>query len=107
MSIRDRVDRALLVAMHHRGTKQARHGCTTCAGTRLVVQLSAEMHDALLVELQRPGRPRLLGIKHYRGAPVHQLPHLPQGTVQVVDCWDCCEMPTLPDDPEAIARFLT
>lgn len=106
MSIHDRVNQALVHALHHRPDK-AITTCGTCNGQRLVVQLSPEMHDAWAAEVSRMADQRVNAIRHYLCVPVRQLPHLPTGTVQVADCWDCTELPTLPDDPDAIARFLT
>jgi hypothetical protein len=91
-------------ALHHR-TDRTYRKCETCNGQRVVIQISREMHDAWVTEAQAKFDGRLQQITHYLCVPVRQLPNLPAGTVQVADCWDCCELPPVPDDLESLERY--
>jgi len=105
VTIHARVRAATLHALHHRPDRTWKR-CETCNGMRLVIQITPEMHDAWVAEARTiTGRP-VHTVTHYLCVPVQQLPHLPVGTVQVRDCWDCGPLPTFPEDPEALARFL-
>ncbi len=81
--------------------------CTTCRGVRLVIQITPDMHDRWAIEARALTKRPVHTITHYEGIPVHQLPGLPAGTAQVVACWECLEIPPVPDDPDALARFLS
>lgn len=96
-----------LVAALLRTNCVARSDCKTCHGRRVIVQVSPEMHDAWAAELTRATGTQIAAIHQYGEFRVMQLPNLIAGTFQVRACWDCTEIPKFPDDPEAIARFLT
>lgn len=105
-SISSRVNDHLVAALVR--TKDIRRtDCPTCLGKRVIVQISAEMHDRWAHELAAAHGAPVSVIHTYGEFRVQQLPHLAEGAFQVRACWDCTELPTIPDDPEAIERFLT
>lgn len=106
MSIHARIRGAVVDALRTRPPGAA-PTCPTCRGVRLVIQMTPDTHDRWVLEARALTKRPVHTITHYEGIPVHQLPHLPAGTAQVVACWTCMEVPTIPDDPDAIARFLT
>lgn len=106
MSIHVRIRRAVVDALRNRPPGAA-PTCTTCRGVRLVIQITPDLHDRWAIEARAITRRHVHTITHYEGIPVHQLPNLAPGTAQVVPCWECLEIPPVPDDPDALARFLS
>ncbi len=100
-----RVNEQLVAALMR--TCATRTICQTCLGKRVIVQISPELHDAWVTELAAEHGTHLTSIRTYGEFRVQQLPTMPAGAFRVCACWDCTDIPTLPDDPEAIARFLT
>lgn len=96
-----------LVAALLRASDMTRNECQTCLGKRVIVQVSPEMHDRWAAELSVATGSTVAVIRTYGEFRVQQLPNLTAGAFQVRACWDCTELPTIPDDPDAIARFLT
>ena len=100
-SVNNRLVAALVIAKDTTRTQ-----CPTCLGKRVVIQISPQLHDAWASELANVTGTPVATIREYGEFRVLQRPHLAEGSFHVTECWDCSELPTFPDDPEALARFL-
>jgi len=100
-TVNNRLVAALVVAKD-----TTRTTCPTCLGKRVVIQISPQMHDAWASELANAIGTPVATIREYGEFRVMQRPHLPEGSLAVTECWDCSALPSIPDDPDALARFL-